>query len=193
MQVSTEPNTEPVTEQRPLPRRIGLLVAAAVIALLLDIVSKALVVSYIEGQPPVQLAGGLVYLDVIRNPYAAFSLGVTGMTWVFSVICVGVLAAIIWVAPKLRSRGWAVGLGLVFGGALGNLLDRIFRSPGALQGHVVDFISVFGPNGQYFAIFNLADSAICVGGALIVLMAVLGRDYDGRPTRAKDKPEPASD
>jgi signal peptidase II len=191
--VSTEPNTEPVAARRPLPRRIGLLVAAAGTALLLDIVSKTLVVADIEGQPPVKLAAGLVYLDVIRNPYAAFSLGVTGMTWVFSVICVGVLVAIIWVAPKLRSRGWAIGLGLVFGGALGNLLDRVFRSPGALQGHVVDFISVFGPNGQYFAIFNLADSAICVGGALIVLMAVLGRDYDGRPTRAKDKPEPASE
>ena len=181
--VSTEPNTEPVAAQRLLPRRIGMLVAAAVVALALDIVTKALVVANIEGKPPVPLAGGLVYLDVIRNPYAAFSLGVTGMTWVFSVICVGVLAAIIWVAPRLRSRGWAIGLGFVFGGALGNLLDRIFRAPGALQGHVVDFISVFGPNAQYFPVFNFADSAICVGGALIVLMAILGRDYDGRSTR----------
>jgi signal peptidase II len=181
--VSTEPNTEPVTAQRQLPRRIGLLVAAGVVALALDIVTKYLVVADLEGKPPLQLAGGLVYLDVIRNPYAAFSLGVTGMTWVFSVICVGVLAAIIWVAPRLRSRGWAVGLGFVFGGALGNLLDRIFRAPGALQGHVVDFISVFGPNAEYFPVFNFVDSAICVGGALIVLMAILGRDYDGRSTR----------
>jgi signal peptidase II len=100
-----------------------------------------------------------------------------------------VLAAIIWVAPKLRSRGWALGLGLVFGGALGNLVDRIFRAPGVLQGHVVDFISAFAPDGKGFAIFNLADSAICVGGALIVLMALLGRDYDGKPTRSKTKTE----
>ena len=57
------------------------------------------------------------------------------------------------------------------------------RAPGALQGHVVDFISVFGPNAQYFPVFNFADSAICVGGALIVLMAIIGRDYDGRSTR----------
>ncbi|GAA0634181.1 hypothetical protein GCM10010174_64590 [Kutzneria viridogrisea] len=147
--------------------------------------TKTVVVSNLEGKPPIEALGGLVYFQVIRNPYAAFSLGVTGMTWVFSLVCVGVLAAIIWVAPKLRSRGWALGLGLVFGGALGNLLDRLFRAPGALQGHVVDFISVFAPNAQVFPIFNLADSAICVGGALIVLMALLGRDYDGRSTKEK--------
>lgn len=186
--MSTEPNTEhPDTGAATGPavrsRQIGLLAAAAAVALALDVITKAAVVANLEGQPPVRVIAGLLYLQVIRNPYAAFSLGITGMTWVFSLVACGVLAAIIWAAPKLRSRGWAVGLGLVFGGALGNLLDRVFRAPGVLRGYVVDFISPFAPNGGGFAIFNLADASICVGGALIVLMVLLGRDYDGRSTR----------
>jgi signal peptidase II len=75
--------------------------------------------------------------------------------------------------------GWAIGLGLVLAGALGNLADRIFRSPGPLRGHVVDFISAFRPYGEGFAVFNLADSAITCGAILIVLMALLGKDFDG--------------
>lgn len=159
-------------------RRAWVLAVVAVVILGLDILTKQLVVANLEGRPPLKALGGLLYLDVFRNPGAAFSMA-TGMTWVFSVIAAAVVIAIIWLAPRLRSVGWAIGLGLVLAGALGNLIDRIFRAPGPLRGHVVDFVSVFGPNGQYFAIFNVADSAISIGGVLIVLMAVLGRDYDG--------------
>jgi signal peptidase II len=80
-----------------------------------------------------------------------------------------------------------VSLGLVLGGALGNLIDRIFRSPGFLQGHVVDFVSVFGPNAEYFPIFNVADSAITIGGISLVITALLGIDFDGTSTRKPKK------
>jgi signal peptidase II len=103
----------------------------------------------------------------------------TGMTWLLALVAIGVVVVLIWFAGRLRSVGWAIGLGLVLAGALGNLSDRIFRAPGPLRGHVVDFISVFAPNAERFPVFNAADSCICVGGALIVLLSLLGRDYDG--------------
>ena len=169
----------------PLPaRRFAVLAIVAPLALALDIVTKVLMVANQEGKPPIRILGGLVYLDVIRNSGAAFSMA-TGMTWILSLIAVAVVVALVVVAPRLRSTGWAIGLGLVLAGALGNLIDRIFRSPGPLRGHVVDFVSVFGPYAKYFAVFNIADSCICVGGALIVLMAILGRDYDGGVARRR--------
>lgn len=160
------------------PRRIAVLVVVALLALALDVLTKYLVVAHLEGGPVVTVIRGVLYLDVIRNSGAAFSMA-TGLTWILSVIAIVVAVAIIWIAPRLRSVGWAIGLGLVLAGALGNLIDRIFRAPGPFRGHVVDFISLFHPYGEGFAVFNLADSSICVGGALIVLMALLGRDYDG--------------
>ncbi|HEY4023927.1 MAG TPA: signal peptidase II [Pseudonocardiaceae bacterium] len=179
-----EPDEREIVEP-PLPaRRVAVLAIVAPLALALDIITKTLMVANQEGKPPIRILGGLIYLDVIRNPGAAFSMA-TGMTWILSLIAVGVVVALVVVAPRLRSTGWAIGLGLVLAGALGNLLDRIFRSPGPLRGHVVDFISVFGPYAKYFAVFNIADSSICVGGALIVLMAILGRDYDGGVARRR--------
>jgi signal peptidase II len=73
----------------------------------------------------------------------------------------------------------------VLGGALGNLVDRLFRSPGFLQGHVVDFVSVFGPNAEYFPVFNVADSAITIGGISLVITALLGIDFDGTTTKSR--------
>ena len=73
----------------------------------------------------------------------------------------------------------------MLGGAIGNLIDRIFRSPGFLQGHVVDFVSVFGPNAEYFPVFNVADSAITIGGISLVITALLGIDFDGTSTKRK--------
>ena len=83
------------------------------------------------------------------------------------------------IARRLRSTGWAVALGLVLGGALGNLADRIFRAPGPLQGHVVDVVSLFAPDGSVWPVFNLADSSIVTGGVLLVLLALTGRELDG--------------
>jgi signal peptidase II len=192
--VSTEPEPHPeaapevnvAAEPEPsLPkRRIGLTLAIAALAFALDLVTKIIMVSTLENREPVPVLGGLVYLQLIRNGGAAFSLA-TGMTWVLAIVAAAVVVAIIWLARRLRSVGWAIGLGLVLAGALGNLTDRIFRAPGLLQGHVIDFISVFKPNGQAWPIFNVADSCICVGGVLIVLLSLFGRDYDGRSTKDK--------
>jgi signal peptidase II len=164
------------------PRRIAVLLGVAVLVIAIDQISKYLVVAHLEGKPPVTVIHGLLYFDVIRNSGAAFSMA-TGLTWVFSIVAIGVAVAIVWLAPRLRSVGWAIGLGLVLAGALGNLIDRLFRAPAPLEGHVVDFISLFNASGRGFAIFNLADSSITIGGALIVLLALLGKDYDGGVAR----------
>ena len=182
---SAESPAEPDPVRLP-PRRVVVVALVAVLALALDILTKVWVVAGLEGRPPIVLLGGLVYFDVIRNSGAAFSMA-TGMTWVLSLIAVAVVVAIVWIAPRLRSVGWAIGLGLVLAGALGNLVDRIFRAPGPMQGHVVDFISLRWNGQPIFAVFNVADSCICVGGALIVLLAALGREYDGGVSRREKK------
>jgi signal peptidase II len=170
----------------PGARRIGLLAVIAAAALLLDVLSKVAVVAWLEGEPPLRLLGGAVYLVVFRNSGAAFSLA-TGLTWLLTLIAIGVVVAIVRVAGKLRSTAWAVALGLLLGGALGNLVDRIFRAPGPLRGHVVDWISVFSPDGSFFPVFKVADSCITIGGVLLVLLALLGRELDGtrRPARSR--------
>ncbi|QUH00868.1 signal peptidase II [Saccharopolyspora erythraea] len=184
---SAEAGTTEETPAGPKPRRLlALVFGIAAVALGLDIATKVAVVANLEGGPPVPILGGLVYLDVFRNPGAAFSLA-TGMTWLLALLAIVVVGVIIWLSRKLRSTGWAIGLGLVLGGACGNLVDRFFRAPGPMQGHVVDFISVFAPGGQYYPVFNFADSAIVCGGALVVLLSLLGRDYDGTVHRGKRK------
>jgi len=177
----------PPPAEPPLPpRRAWLFAVVAPVVLALDIITKIVAVATLEGQPPVRVLGGLFYLQLVRNPGAAWGMA-TGMTWLLSIIALAVVVSIIWIMPKLRSIGWAIGLALVLSGALGNLIDRFLREPGPLRGHVVDFLSPFAPNGDTFPVFNVADSAIVCGGALIVLMAMLGRDYDGRSTRDKQK------
>jgi signal peptidase II len=148
----------------------------------IDIKTKALAVTELEWQRPVRVLNGLVYLQVIRNPGAAFGM-VTGMTWLLTLIAAAVVIAIVRVSGRLRSRGWAVALGLVLGGALGNLSDRLLRYPGIFRGWVVDMVSVLAPNGEVWPVFNAADAAICTGGALLVLLALLGIELDGTRTR----------
>ena len=138
-------------------------------------------VATLSDRPPIRLFGGLLMLRESRNPGAAFSIG-TSMTIVFTVIAVGVISFIARSARRIYSLPWAVALGLLLGGATGNLADRIFRGPGPLRGWVVDWIEV-----PHWPVFNLADSAIVCGGLLIVLLAALGRRLDGtvqRPAQA---------
>ncbi|MER6261982.1 signal peptidase II [Streptomyces sp. 900105245] len=154
-------------------RRIAVLFAVAAFAYAADLVSKLLVVSKLEGRAPIRLVGDLLELHAIRNPGAAFGFG-AAFTIIFTLIAAAVIVVIIRLARKLYSFPWAVALGLLLGGALGNLTDRIFRAPGIFEGEVVDFIA---PKG--FAVFNLADSAIVCGGILIVLLSFRGLDPDG--------------
>ncbi|MCW2861422.1 MAG: peptidase signal peptidase [Actinoallomurus sp.] len=168
------------------PRRIGVLVAIAVTALALDVISKAIVVTTLSDRSPIELLGGLLTLRVLRNSGAAFNIG-NGMTLVFTVIATGVVVAILRYARKLRSLPWAVTLGLLLGGALGNLADRMLRSPGVFRGHVVDWIEL-----PHWPVFNLADASIVCGGVLAVLLASRGLQVDG--TVQQDEPDepPAS-
>ena len=159
-------------------RTIGLFLTIAAIALGLDAVSKAIVASQLGDRAPVRLLGGAIYLVETRNSGAAFSVG-TGETVVLTLVALAVVGYILRTASRMRSIGWAVALGLILGGALGNLGDRIFRAPGVFRGHVVDWISLFSSDGHVWPIFNLADSAIVCGAVLSALLALRGIDVDG--------------
>lgn len=179
----------PVPSDAPAPRRrrMGVLLAVAASAYVLDVISKIIVVAKLSNRGPVRVIGSFLQLTYTRNPGAAFSLGV-GYTVVFSIIAVGVVVVIARLSRSLYSVPWAIALGLLLGGALGNLTDRIVRSPGVFRGWVVDFIQF-----PHFAIFNLADSAISVGGVLMVLLAFRGLHPDGTDERAAPRPDDAGD
>jgi len=157
-------------------RRLWLLLGIAVFVLAADIVSKAIVTAHIRIGADIHLIGSVLMLTQVRNGGAAFNIGGTSMTIVFTLIAAGVVVYILRTARKLYSIGWAVALGLLLGGATGNLLDRIFRAPGAFRGDVVDWIAVVP---KVWPVFNLADSAICCGGALIAILAFRGIRLDG--------------
>jgi signal peptidase II len=172
--------------------KVRLLALIAVVVLVADVLTKIVSVARLENEEPVRILGGLVHLQLVRNPGAAFSMA-TGYTWILSLVAVVVVLVIIRVARRLRSAGWAVALGLILGGASGNLVDRVFRSPGPLQGHVVDMVSVFAPDGRLFPVFNLADSCIVSGGVLLVLLALFGYELDGTRSGGSRTQEPAGD
>jgi signal peptidase II len=162
---------------------VGVLLAVAVTVLAADIISKVIVVATLSTRPPVRLLGGLLTLRVDRNPGAAFSIG-TSMTIVFSAIALGVIVFILRTSRRIRSTAWAGTLGLLLGGATGNLTDRLLRSPGPLRGYVVDWIQL-----PHWPVFNVADSSIVCGGILAVLLAARGLQIDGTvPERAARRP-----
>ncbi|MBX9393230.1 signal peptidase II [Streptomyces sp. TRM72054] len=154
-------------------RRIAVLFAVAGFAYALDLISKMIVVAKLEHHEPIEVIGDWLRFEAIRNAGAAFGFG-EAFTVIFTVIAAAVIVVIARLARKLYSLPWAIALGLLLGGALGNLTDRIFRSPGVFEGAVVDFIAP-----KHFAVFNLADSAIVCGGILIVLLSFKGLDPDG--------------
>jgi signal peptidase II len=168
--------TQPEQAEEPAvrgKRRIAVLLTVAALAYALDLVSKLIVVAKLEHRPAVELVPGLLRLEAVRNAGAAFGLG-EALTIVFTIIAVTVIVVIARIARKLYSVPWAIALGLLLGGAFGNLTDRVFRAPAVFQGAVVDFIAP-----THFAVFNLADSAIVCGGMLIVLLSFRGLDPDG--------------
>jgi signal peptidase II len=176
-----------VTEPDSLPARtVWITAVLAPVILGLDLLTKTIAVAQLEDQPPVRLFGGLVNLVLVRNPGAAFSMA-TGYTWIISLIALAVVVVIIRISRKLRSVGWAIALGLILGGAVGNLADRVFRAPGVLQGHVVDMVSIVETDGSFFPVFNLADSAVVCGGILLVLLALMGRELDGSRAVKEEK------
>jgi signal peptidase II len=172
-----DPADTPVAVPDRRPRTRLLLVLAAAV-LLTDLVTKLVVVAAIEPGADIRVLGGALYLTHLRNTGAAFSFA-EGFTVLFTLVAVAVAVIIVRTARRLFSTAWAVTLGLVLGGALGNLIDRIFRDPGFLRGGVVDFLSVLGPDGRVWPVFNVADSAIVCGGILGVFLALRGIEFDG--------------
>jgi signal peptidase II len=165
-----------------LSRPRSLLVLLALNTVVLDAATKALVVAKLEHREPVHVLGDLVTLEVSRNSGAAFSFA-QGATAVFTLIAVAVVVVIVRTLPRLRSRGWAVTLGLLLGGAVGNLVDRLVRAPGVGRGAVVDFIHL-----PHFATFNVADSAITTGAVLAALLSLRGIEVDGSHRGAAGDP-----
>ncbi|SCL23669.1 signal peptidase II [Micromonospora inyonensis] len=163
-------------------RAIVVLAGTAGLAFLADQSTKHLALATLDDRDPVRLLGGTVYLTLTRNSGAAFSLG-ADHTWIFSVITLAVVGWIGWMALRLRSVPWGLSLGLVLGGAFGNLADRIFRAPGHFVGHVVDMVSLFDPYGRVWPVFNLADSVLVCGVALAVVLELTGRQRDGTRLR----------
>ncbi|MFT4042392.1 MAG: signal peptidase II [Gordonia sp. (in: high G+C Gram-positive bacteria)] len=152
---------------------VAILAAVAACVVALDITTKTLAVAHLDPLRPVHIIGDVVTLRLIRNSGAAFSMA-SGYTWILTLVAFSVVVVIFRFSGRLRSAGWMLGLGLVLGGAIGNLIDRLFRDPGPLRGHVVDFISV-----GWWPVFNVADSSVVCGAVLLVALSLLGYDYDG--------------
>ena len=133
---------------------------------LIDLGTKVWAEKTLSSRANVEVIGSFLQLTFIRNPGAAFGIG-TGMTIVFTIFAVLVLIFIARYAAHITSRGWAVVGGLVLGGILGNLTDRIFRAPSFLQGHVIDWIQL-----PRWPVFNVADSAIVIAASLAVILTL---------------------
>lgn len=145
-----------------------------------DQVVKAIMLAWLEPGVPVPVIGDWFRFFLLFNPGAAFSMGANS-TWLFTTIQLTFVVVIAVLAPKIRDRWQAVGLAMIAGGALGNLIDRIFRDPGFWFGHVVDYISVGG-----FAVFNIADASITCG-VVVFVIAMLTEER-----REKDRAEVAA-
>lgn len=166
------------------PRRWLLFALLAAFLYVLDQVSKALAEAHLEGRADVPVVGELLQLRLVYNPGAAFSLG-TEYTVVLSCIAMVAAVAVVWFSRRIGSTLWAVALGFLMAGVCGNLTDRLFRDPGPLRGHVVDFLML--PN---FPIFNVADMCINVAAGLILIQAFRGIRLDGTHERDHhDQPE----
>jgi signal peptidase II len=161
------------------------LVALAVFAV--DQTTKLLVTTNLTLGEDVHVLGDVLILHYVKNPGAAFSLA-SGSTWIFSIIAACVVVAVLWFSRRIRSTAWAVFFGLLLGGTLGNLFDRLFREPSFGLGHVVDFL--FTP-WLLPAIYNIADIAICSAMAIFVLLSIRGIGLDG--TREERRPRRGGD
>lgn len=163
-------------------RLLGLVVVLAVVVLVVDQLTKVWALDALADGRRHPLVGSLLGLQLVFNPGAALSIA-TGMTWVLTVIAAAVVVVVVRVSRRLGSTGWALAFGLLLGGALGNLVDRLTRAPGPARGHVVDFIAY----GHLF-VGNVADVAIVVAAVLVVLQTMRGVQLDG----ARSAPEPST-
>jgi signal peptidase II len=177
------PGVGPARSARERARFLALFASVAAVGYAVDLTTKTLAVARLTDGSPVRVVGDLLRLDLARNPGAAFSTG-TSYTVVLSLVAIAAAGLVLWFARRLGSTGWSVALGLLLAGILGNLTDRVFRAPGFLQGHVVDFLQL-----PHWPIFNVADMCINVAAALIIVQAVRGIAVSGaRPGSASGEP-----
>jgi signal peptidase II len=166
----------------------GTLIAIlAVLVLAADQLAKLAVIRSLPSETPVHVIGDFLIFYYIRNSGAAFSIG-EGVTWIFTIALAVVAVVIVWLAiTRVRSRAWTIVLGLLLGGVLGNLGDRLFRSPGFAVGHVVDFIST---PWMLPAIYNVADMFIVCDMIAVALLVLVGVRLDGTREQRRDRGEP---
>lgn len=174
------------------PAALVLLAVVAVCAYLADQGSKIWVIANLpEGQPQ-EVFGEILQFTFVRNPGAAFSLGAS-TTWIFAILAAAAAIFIIIFSRKIRSLPWATLFGMLLGGTLGNLTDRLFREPSFGRGHVIDFIQVY----LFPAIFNVADIAIVSSMGLFIILTLRGTRLDDERAEPKknneaDAAEPVS-
>ncbi|MGV0391419.1 MULTISPECIES: signal peptidase II [Corynebacterium] len=155
-------------------RYVGMMAAIIVGVAVVDQAVKQLMLSILTEGEPLPVLGDWFRFYLLFNPGAAFSMGGAGSTWLFTTIQLAFVVGVAIAAPRITDRGQAVGLAMIAGGALGNLVDRLVREPGFWFGHVVDFISVGN-----FAVFNIADASITCGVVVFIIFLLL----EGRNAR----------
>lgn len=144
-----------------------MLIAAVVVVL--DQLTKQWALAALEGEPRIVIVDGFFELTFTRNPGSAFSL-FQGNGPILGIIALGVVGLIVFVLRDASHRLEALALGLVLGGALGNLTDRAFRGDGFLDGAVIDWVDLW-----WIPTFNVADAAITIGVGLLLVAAVVTR------------------
>lgn len=176
--------------RRPRPRLVATVYVLAAVAIALDRVTKAWALRELPLGEPQEVLGTLLRFTLVFNPGAAFSIG-TGITPVFTTVMVVVSVAVLVAAWRVASAWWAVALGFLLGGAVGNLIDRLTRPPSPGRGEVVDFIHL--PN---FPVFNVADICVSTAAVLVAVAVLRGLEFDGshaRPAGPRDRPTAADD
>jgi signal peptidase II len=156
-----------VSEETPAPLgrtrgRVLLLYGIAALVYGIDRLTKVLAEAHLEGRPPIEVIPGVLHLRFTTNPGGAFGL-FGGLTWLFVGVSIAVIGATVLASRSLPSKVSAAGLGLILAGAVGNLTDRLIRGAG-FSGEVVDFLDL-----RVWPVFNVADSAIVVGAALLLI------------------------
>lgn len=160
------------------------ILGVALVVVIVDQITKYWAVTTLQGEAPIEVIGEWLRWTFATNSGAAFSLG-SGSTWLFTIISAVIIVAILGVLPRVANMWWALALGLILGGGLGNFLDRIFREPGVGTGHVVDFIQI--PN---WPVFNVADMAVVGGALLAVFLSFRGVEF-GEASHEPGGEEPA--
>ncbi|MCX6397801.1 MAG: signal peptidase II [Propionibacteriales bacterium] len=167
----------------PVRSRYGLIFGVAAAALLVDIVTKVLVVQNFALGEVRSFLSPVLKLHYVTNSGAAFSTGAGMTAWISVFGCIAFVVVLV-VARKVRTPLWAVAMGLLLAGISGNLVDRFLREPGPLRGEVVDFLEL--PN---WPIFNIADICINVAAGLIILQSLRGIPLAGKPAAEPDAAE----